>query len=362
MIKKTIAVLLTVLALVTLSAAAYTAGEETDVSLDGSMLDTTAQVNGQTVYLPVRAVCEALGYEVIWRDNGGIQAADISKAGDTITLGLTCQEISDNGHVYAAGVYSGDGIMIISGRMYADSGLFSSIFPVRSSYDLKDNCVTVRRRCENSVTVVTERLSSQKEHLKTTIQYPQLSGLTDNNVQKIINDLLKQSAQNALNQGEKNAAEMAQAIRDGFTGAIGMCETFFDYMVQYNQNGLFSVVLTNYQYAGGAHGSTVQRSLTFDLLTGKPLRLGDLMIRDSGFTKYINDMIRKQIDQKAAAGELYEFEFSRFEDVGENPEFYLSHHAVVFYFQEYAHFPYAAGIQEFSVRFSDLSGMLKKTM
>ena len=34
-------------------------------------------------------------------------------------------------------------------------------------------------------------------------------------------------------------------------------------------------------------------------------------------------------------------------DIGDSPDFYLTSEAIVFYFQEYEYFPYAAGIQEF---------------
>jgi inhibitor of cysteine peptidase len=360
MTKKIIAVLLSVLVLAALTAPAFAADEGADILLGKSTLDTKAQVNGQTVYLPVRAVCQALGYAVTWSDQNGIQAATIMKNGDTVALSLTRQEINDNGHAFAAGVYAGKGLVIIKGRMYADSGLFSSIFPVRSAYDTKENLVTIRRYRENSITVVTERLTSDKEHLRAALQYPQLSGLANAEAQNAVNTLLKQSAQKALNEGEKNASEMAQAIRDGYTGAVGMCETFFDYMVQYNQNSLVSVVLTNYQYAGGAHGSTVQSSFTIDLLSGKALSLEDLMDSSADYAKFLNESIRREIDRRADAGELCEFEFSRFKDIGANPEYYLSGSALVLYFQEYAYFPYAAGIQEFGVKFTGMRDMLKR--
>jgi inhibitor of cysteine peptidase len=357
--KRKIIMVAVVLAMVLFCPAALASGSGVDISLDGNHLGVQAQVDGYTVLLPVRAVCEALGYEVTWSEKDGSQAAVISKGGDSVTLNLTRQEINDNGHTYYAGVYSGEGIMILSGRMYLDSGLFSSIFPVRFSYAADTNRVTATKLCENSVTVTTEKTAFEKEHLRAELQFPQLSGLPDAEAQKSINAILEKSAQDALAEGEKNAADMAQAIRDGYTGAVGMCETYYNYMVQYNQNGLISIVLTNYQYAGGAHGSTVQSAYTFELSTGRALRLGNIMDGRTEYTGLMNDAIRREIDRRVAAGELYEFEFSKFKGLGENPEFYLSNDAVVLYFQEYAYFPYAAGIQEFRVRYADLESMIK---
>lgn len=358
--KRLLTALLSILTVLVLCSRVSAAGMSAVVSLDGQILEATAQVDGQVVYLPVRSICQALGYDVVWSDKGGVKSVVISKDDDIIVLDLTNQKITDNGHQLGAGVYSGKGIAIITSRTYIDSGILSSVFAVDSFYDTGSNQLTLMRRCENNITVTTEKLSSDNNHLKATIQYPQLSGLMDIEAQQNINDILKQSAQNALSQGEENADDMAWAIRDGYTGAVGMCEAFFDYMVTYNQNGVFSVVLTNYQYAGGAHGSTVQRSYTFDLATGKALRMTDLMDSGSAYIKFINEAIRKEIDRRVAAGNLSEFDFNKFKDIGTTPDYYLSNSAVVFYFQEYEYFPYAAGIQEFDVKYSDLGSMIGK--
>lgn len=363
MIKKVMTLFFSVVAVVLLSSAALPAALipviNTDIVLDGRILDVKAAVNGQNVYLPVRAVCEALGYDVLWSDKDGTKTVTVTKYGDTVMLELTHQRIIDNGHEFEAGVYSGAGIQIVSRYTYMDSGLFSTVFTADSTYNTKSNQVWLQRRCENNIKITTEKLASSKAHLKATIQYPQISGLPDAGVQNDINTILKKSAQNALNEGQKNADDMAQAIKDGYTGAVGMCETNFDYMTAYNQNGLFSVVLMDYQYTGGAHGGTVQSSFTFDLATGIALKLSDLMDSATDFTGFINTAIRNEINRWVAEGGISEFEFSKFKDIGVDPAFYLTNDAVVFYFQEYSYFPYAAGIQEFTVTYTDLSDLMK---
>lgn len=363
--KKIMSVCLAVFALGMLCSAALptvslAADSNLAVYLDGNILELRAQIDGQNVYLPVRPVCEALGYNVLWLDQGGIKTIIVSKEGDNVTLDLTKQEVTDNGHNFTTSAFSWAGIKIISSRTFIESALFSTIFAMDFSCDTTNNLVTLQRRNENNLTITTEKITSVKDHLKTTIQYPQLSDLHDANVQNEINAILKESAQNALGEGKKNADDMVQAIKDGYTGAVGMCETYYNYMIKYNQNGLLSIVLTDYQYAGGAHGGTVQRAYTFDLTTGKALQLSDLMDATCNAVKYIDSEIRKEINKRVAAGELYEFDFSKFKDIGENPEYYMSNDALVFYFQQYAYFPYAAGIQEFEVTFLELNSMLNK--
>jgi inhibitor of cysteine peptidase len=113
---------------------------------------------------------------------------------------------------------------------------------------------------------------------------------------------------------------MAEDIRDGYTGAVGYCQTNFDYIVTYNQNGLLSFVLSDYQYSGGAHGSTVQTACTFDLATGRTLKLSDILDGKPGSTAFIDSAVRREIDRRVAVGALYEFDFAPFKTIGSDPE------------------------------------------
>jgi predicted secreted protein len=359
--KRIITVLLMYMTTAVLLVPALAAESETAVYLDGTALAAPALVDGTSVSLPFRAVCEALGYTVTWANDGGSFTVTAEKNGDSVTLDMTRQRVKDNGHEFGAAVVSGAGVRLVSGRTYVDSGLFSSVFPVDASYDKTAARIALARRFENDVTIANEKIDAQKDFLKTTIQYPQLNGLKDPAAQAAVNNILKQAATAAQAAGEKNAADMVQAIKEGYTGAVGQCETTFDYMLGCNRNGLLSVVLSDYQYAGGAHGSTVQRSWTFDLNTGKALKLGDLMKTGSAYADTIDAAIRREIDARVAAGGLVEFDFSKFKDIGKDPAFYLSNDSAVFYFQQYEYFPYAAGIQEFGVKFADLAPMIADT-
>ena len=358
-------IIITVLLIASLTvvwgASATSSGTETAAELDGVIISAPALIDGTAVWLPFRAVCEELGYTVNWKNAGGVITVYAVRDGDSVTIDATHQSVTHNGHLFDASVLSGGGVRILSGRTYLTSGLFSSIFPISSAYDSAAGRLTLSRRFDNDMVIDTETVASQQVFLNSMVQYPQLKGLTGEDAQAAINDILARQAQAALDRGSKNADDMAQAIRDGFTGAVGRCETYFDYTVTYNQNGLFSVVLSEYQYAGGAHGSTVQTAYTFDLSTGRALRLGDLLKADSGYTDFINGAVRKEIDSRVAADILSEFHFSPFEDIGDAPEFYLSSAGIVIYFQEYAYFPYTAGIQEFVIGYHELSPMMKDT-
>ncbi len=128
------------------------------------------------------------------------------------------------------------------------------------------------------------------------------------------------------------------------------------FRVPYNQPGLISIVLDDYRYTGGAHGGDIRTAYTFDLETGRQLGLGDLMKEGSDYRSFINQRIRQEIDKMVQESGFSEL--ATFEDIGDSPNFYLTDDAIVFFFQQYEYFPYAAGIPEFAIPYSDLDGML----
>lgn len=334
--------------------------ETVPLYLEAKPLSVQAITDADSVFLPVRAVGEALGYDVEWHNENGVQSVTLQGAADSVILDLTNQTINDNSHSYYAMSSSPrNAIFVTSGHTYLDSSLLDPLLGLHTDYRADQNEVWLEKIPENDITVTPVSDNAQEQYLKMTVQYPQISGLSDTQVQDSINSVLKQAALTSEDEGRQNAKEMAQSIADGYSGAVTQVETDFNYAVKYNQNGLLSIVLSDYQYAGGAHGSTVQSSYTFDLSTGKALSLSDLMLPDSGYAAYIDSAIRTEIDRRVKDGVLYEFEDGKFTDIGANPEFYLSDSGLVFYFQQYAYFPYAAGIQEFLIPYADVESMLK---
>lgn len=358
--KKKISVLLAVLfAFLSVSAVpAFAQTASAGVSLDGKSLNIQAAVDGNCIYLPVKALCEAQGYKVTWAMTDGISTVLMQKNDNKIILDLSSNMVNDNGHSYYPWAGSESGVTVISGSSYLESGLFDSLFSTKTEYDASTGKITILHVSQNNIKIINKTLSYQKQYLDVTIQYPQISGLSNINVQNAINGLLEKSALSSESEGIGNAKEMESWVTDGYEG--NKCSTNYNYSIEYNKNGLLSVILLDYQYTGGAHGSTWQSAYTFDLQTGTALSLSDLMNSGSNYTSYFNDGIRKEIDKRVQSEELAEFDGAKFTSIGDTPAFYLSDSGVVFYFQQYEYFPYAAGIQEFSFNYSDLKSMLKQ--
>lgn len=319
---------------------------QVSVNLDGIALGQSAWVQNGETYLPFRAVAEALGYDVTWSGGDGTVTAE-GTAG-TAVLDLKGGTAEMNGHT----VFLSDRYLLSDNQLYLESGLLSDLLDVSAVSD--GGSVAVSTIAENNVTITTMKLSSEDENLKVTLQYPQISGLDDTDLQNAINSTLRSAAVAAVGEGLQSAFDVVQ-IREEYPDYTNKAETYFDYRITYNQNGLLCVVTTDYQYAGGAHGSAVQKTWLLDLDTGKTLQLSDLLT--GSYTSVIDAAVREMIDARIASGDLVEL--TPFETVGENPDFYLSGDGVVIYFQEYEYFPYAAGIQEFTIPYSALEDYLK---
>ena len=330
------------------------------IELEGMVLTDNAYLSDGVVYLPLRAVLEPLGYTVKWSDTDGVKSLLISNEQYNIYLNLSDNKINIAGHVsYLSGNFNGASYIVLSNSIYLESGILADNFGLDLDYD-KDNAkMIINSKDLNPITIKTVSIVFSSNNLDVNIQYPQIFGLGNVETMDIISDTFREAALNAEREGLQNAYEMQKYLEEGYTGSPNGCETYFDYDIKYNENGILSIVFWDYQYSGGAHGSTVQSSYTFDLENGNILSLSDLFNEGVDYTAYIDGIVWEEIDRRVSEGLLFEFDFSPFVTIGSDPNFYIEDHKVVIYFQQYEYFPYAAGIQEFPIVFSQNDAMLK---
>jgi len=332
-------------------------GSQPDIVLNGAKMEAAAYVDGEKLYLPLRAVSEALDYQVQWSEQD--RTIQLSKPGKNILLDLLNlnHRIIAGDHAY----YLDLDYTIIADRTYVGTDFFYENLGLEVSWDRQDNIVQLTSIKENEITIKTVKDVVENEIVKITSQYPQLEGLADQAVQDKINASFARLSAAAKNEILNDAAEMQKEIEmnPDFPRSPHKWENYFDYRVKYNQNGLLSVVFLDYRYTGGAHGSTLQSSYTYDLKTGVEYQLKDLFKSDADYVSLINTAVKQEIDERVKEGILPEYNLVPFESIREDHDFYLYDNAVVVYFQQYEHWPYAAGIQEFPVKFDLLGEILK---
>lgn len=144
------------------------------------------------------------------------------------------------------------------------------------------------------------------------------------------------------------AVESAQYIQKNYP-PFHSYEYDMVYKVTFSSGCITSLYVDQYTFMGGAHGSTVRTSDTWNLSTGRRILLQDLYPHESLYQQNIGSRIQYQI-----AGLLKDNPASFFDDYPKllvdtfNPDsFYLSPDGVIIYFQQYEIAPYASGLPEF---------------
>lgn len=113
--------------------------------------------------------------------------------------------------------------------------------------------------------------------------------------------------------------------------------------IKTNERGVLSLSLLNYAYTGGAHGNTLQRSLTFDADTGRSYTLSELFKPDSNYQKTLNKLIQAQIKTRKLPL------LGDYPGITPDQDFYIADKSLVVYFPLYAIVPYAWGFPYFPI-------------
>lgn len=151
--------------------------------------------------------------------------------------------------------------------------------------------------------------------------------------------------------GEEARAKMNEAIKheeERLTSSQGypspdVQEMDGTFELKTNQRGVLSLSLLNYVFTGGAHGNTIQKSLTFDADTGRAYKLADLFKQGADYKKKLNALIEAQIKSRKLPL------LTAYPGIAEDQDFYIADKTLVIYFQLYDLVPYAWGFPYFPI-------------
>jgi len=322
------------------------------VSLDDRVLNHAALEREGNLFLPLRSVCEALGYSVEW------SAADFSitvkNEGKTVLFEPKKNSVTDQRHsYYVTGNYPdlgyiGGGCITFGGRIYIDSEIIESCFGVVKTYDRESSTWKLSVPPQDNMTAENVKTTYEDDRLQSVVQYPHITTPVKAAADKI-NAVILADVQRA----EKETRESLMELGD-YQGP-NQFETYFNYKFPYRQGDLLPLVLTDYRYLGGAHGDEKQIAHTFDLKTGEEYRLADLMKEGSGYAEFISESVKDEIIKRGLA----KAQLKEFVSIAPDQSYYLTNAGLVVYFQRYEYFPGAAGIQEFEFSWGDLAQYLK---
>lgn len=204
---------------------------------------------------------------------------------------------------------------------------------------------------DNQLTAASKTMKIKKtKKLSASIKYPVIKGMEDKKVQKAVNKVLLKEAKSALNNGRKAASKLKKK-------STAKAETNVDFSVKYNQNGLLSIVMHEYQFAGGANGTNKDVCKNFDLSTGKEVKLKDLCTDFDKGKDAINKSVRAGINAAKTKGLE---ELKPFKSISNKQDYYFSPEGLVVVFQQdCAYFSHSDGVQTFTVPYADIAACLK---
>lgn len=184
------------------------------------------------------------------------------------------------------------------------------------------------------------------------IEYPEMTESNYNFGKKIFNEFNKQKSLDLENYAKGDLFREAKELYD-YNTANGypamVYEVDLQYEVTYNKDNIVSLYFDQYEFSGGAHGSTIRTSQNWNLIMGSQLPLSYFYPNTPNYVLDILKSINMQIREQIEVGNNYYFE-NYCELVIETfnlESYYITSKGIVVYFQQYDIAPYSSGIPVF---------------
>ena len=174
------------------------------------------------------------------------------------------------------------------------------------------------------------------------------------------NKIIKKIVDESINSYKKQAAEFAAEDTANSANRLGYTSDL-SYDVILANDDFVSLIISNYIYLGGAHGSTVYKTVNYDLKNNRELELANVFAPDSNYLKTISDYIIT--DLKKQVGDLSDDETIK-EGASANAKNFsnwnLSKDGLLITFEPYQVAAYAAGSPAVLVPYDKLKSILRK--
>ena len=130
-----------------------------------------------------------------------------------------------------------------------------------------------------------------------------------------------------------------------------------NYEVYKQDGGIISLLISEDIYLGGAHSSTVYKSVNFNLYSGQSITLNDILGCDSDtYNSFIKSKILEKI--KENPDNYFSLEENALDEAYSESNFTITSNGIMIFFQQYDIAPYSTGIPMFEFSYSDLSDIM----
>lgn len=189
------------------------------------------------------------------------------------------------------------------------------------------------------VNVVDKIYKSKNDYLQIDVIIPQIKGLTNEDKENKINNLIVNWTEEWINDVKYIADDY---FKNG-TPPLNPYQLMSKYKITSLRN-IISLYIDYYQYTGGAHGATTRKSYNVDEITGEILTLKDLFKEEYNYKDIIDSSIKNEISKNP---DIYFSGKEGFNGIDEKTKFYIEDGNLVIYYGEYEIAPYVTGIPEF---------------
>jgi len=212
---------------------------------------------------------------------------------------------------------------------------------------------------ENYSYVEQVNICKNSEFFKYNITYPVLK-LYDKQIITNINNEIYENVISFKNNIKKQAIQYKKLyneklLNDDKNYIKYQYEVYINNEVTYHRNNIISIVMTKYEFTGGAHGMTYLETYNYNLLNGNKLTLKDMFKIGLDYKKIVNNFILQEINNEP---EFYFKGDEGFKGISENQTFYIDDDGIVIYFGLYEIAPYYLGIPKFKLKFDEFSKYL----
>ena len=119
--------------------------------------------------------------------------------------------------------------------------------------------------------------------------------------------------------------------------------------------GMISYDVTSYSYTGGAHGSTSETGMVFDV-SGNLLTETDLF--GDGYRETLSGLLSSRLEESLPDPDAYNALFIK--DIEPNGNFIVTQEGVTYIYGQYEIGPYYLGIIKVTLPWEDMEGILKR--
>lgn len=244
-----------------------------------------------------------------------------------------------------------DGGLLIYFNPYKDSEENIN-YEFKVPYEVFENKIKIIETDDIVANIDTQTITENKDYINSIVNIP-IVITKDKNVEKIINEKIRNDIMNFYNSSKKEAKQYYNSFPENKIQFVANV----DFEVKKNSDNMLSIRLKYYKYSGGAHGYYEYVSYNIDMRNGKVLDLNDLFKENSDYKKVIDAEIRRQIELQAKKDPESEGVY-QFEGIKDKQKFYIQDDKLVIYFDLYEIAPYAAGVPEYPIDVSNINHIL----